>query len=210
MQNARSHSSVFIRSIQVCECAFALHQEQKRDHFGTVAIDVHRIFHHDSTALQTTRASDLGWASSAALPHIQGVHRSSNTNPVDPRSPLQKLTHTATIIVSCIPNSTDVWFCPPQCGLFSFRTQNKVERLSSVDPGYISRGITDLYRPRRYAHPVTRAIEVSHAACKGEFFFLLVLPMTPFKKGYRWGHRVPPAGLPIEQVLGEYSLYLPS
>ena len=26
----------------------------------------------------------------------------------------------------------------------------------------------------------------------------------------RWGHRVPPAGLPIEQVLGEYSLCLPS
>ena len=25
-----------------------------------------------------------------------------------------------------------------------------------------------------------------------------------------WGHRVPPAGLPIEQVLGEYSLSLPS
>ena len=47
------------RSIQVCECAFALHQEQKRDHFGTaVAIDVHRMFHHDPTAL-TTRASGL-------------------------------------------------------------------------------------------------------------------------------------------------------
>ena len=27
---------------------------------------------------------------------------------------------------------------------------------------------------------------------------------------YRWGHRVPPAGLPIEQVLGEYSLSFPS
>ena len=25
-----------------------------------------------------------------------------------------------------------------------------------------------------------------------------------------WGHRVPPASLPIEQVLGEYSLYFPS
>ena len=44
MQNARSHSLIFIRLIQVCERAFALHQEQKRDHFGTVAIDVHRIF----------------------------------------------------------------------------------------------------------------------------------------------------------------------
>ena len=28
MRNARSHSSVFIRSMQVCECAVALHQEQ--------------------------------------------------------------------------------------------------------------------------------------------------------------------------------------
>ena len=30
-----------------------LHQEQKIDHFRTVAIDVHRMFHHDSTALAT-------------------------------------------------------------------------------------------------------------------------------------------------------------
>ena len=28
--------------------------------------------------------------------------------------------------------------------------------------------------------------------------------------GLEGGHRVPPAGLPIEQVLGEYSLSLPS
>ena len=84
MQHARSHSSVFIPSIQVCECPFTLHQEeeQKRDHFGEVAIDVHRMFHHDSTAL-TTRASGLGWIS-AALPRIQGVHRNLHTNPVDP------------------------------------------------------------------------------------------------------------------------------
>ena len=61
---------VFIRSIQVCECAFALHQQQKRDHFGAVAIDAHRMFHRDSTAL-TTRASGLGWTC-AGLPHIQG------------------------------------------------------------------------------------------------------------------------------------------
>ena len=122
MQNARSHSSVFIRSIQVCECAFALRQEQKRGYFGTVAIDVHRMFHHDSTTL-TTRASGLGWTS-AGLPHIQGVHRKLLTNSGDPRSPLQKLTHTVTLIVSCILHSTDVWFCPPQCGLYSFRGQN--------------------------------------------------------------------------------------
>ena len=115
-QNARSHSSAFNRSIQVCECAFALHQKQKRDHSGTVAIDVHRMFHHDSTAL-TTRTSGLGWTS-AGLPHTQGVCRSLRTNPVDPSSPLQKLTQsTITFIVSCILISTDVWFCPPQCGL---------------------------------------------------------------------------------------------
>ena len=83
MQNARSHSSVFIQSIQVCECAFALRQEQKRDHFGTVAINVHRMFHHDSTAL-TTRASGLGWTS-AGLPHLRGVHENLRTNPVNPR-----------------------------------------------------------------------------------------------------------------------------
>ena len=55
-----------------------------------------------------------------------------------------------------------VWFCPPQCGLYSFRAQNKAELLSPVDPG-ISRGVTDLHPSRGYTHPVTRAIEVSHA-----------------------------------------------
>ena len=142
MQNARSHSSVFIRSIQVCECAFALHQEQKRDHIGTVAIDVHPMFHHDSTAL-TTRASGLGWTF-ADLPHIQGVHRNLRTTPVDPSSPLQKLSHTVTIIVSCILNSTYICLVLyPRFGLYSFRAQNNVERLSPVDPG-ISRRVTDL------------------------------------------------------------------
>ena len=132
------------------------------DHFGAVAIDVHRMFHHDSTAL-TTRASGLGWTP-AGLPHIQRVHRNLRTNPVDPSSPLQRLTHTITFIVSCILNSTlDVWFRPPQCGLYSFRAQNKAECLSPVDPG-ISRGVADLYPSRGYTHSVTRAIEVSHAA----------------------------------------------
>ena len=151
MQNAISHSSVFIRSIQTGRCvlcAFALHQEQKRYHFGTVAVDVHRMFHHDPTAL-TTRASGLGWTS-AGLPHKRGVHRNLRTNLVDPRSPLQKLTHTKTLMVSCILNSTNVWFCPPQCGLYSFRAQDKVERLRPVDPGIISRGVTDLYPSRGY------------------------------------------------------------
>ena len=105
-RNVRSHSwsvfffftllYLFIRPIQVCECAFSLHKEQKSDHFGTTAIDVHRLLHHDSTAL-TTRASGLGWTS-AGLPHIQGVHRNLRTNPIDPNSPLQKLTRTITIM----------------------------------------------------------------------------------------------------------------
>ena len=133
--------------------AFALHQEQKRNHFGAVAMDVHRMFHHDSTAL-TARASSLGWTS-AGLPHIQRVHRNLRTNPVDPSSPLQKLTHTITTNVSCILISTDVWFCPPQCELYSFRAQNKAERLSSVDLG-ISRGATDLYPSRWYTPRNTR------------------------------------------------------
>ena len=71
--------------------------------------------------------------------------------------------------VSRILTSEDVWFCPSQCGLYSFRAQNKAVCLSPVDPG-ISRGVTDLYPSRGYTHPVARAIEVSHAACKAEFW----------------------------------------
>ena len=40
----------------------------------------------------------------------------------------------------------------PQCGLYSFRAQNKVERLSPVDPA-ISRGVADLYPLGGYTHP---------------------------------------------------------
>ena len=142
MQNDRSHWSVFIRSIQVWECASASHEEQIRDRFGTVAIDAHRMFHHDSMTL-TTRASGVGWTS-AFLPHIKGVHTNLRTNPVYPSSPLQKSTHTITLLVSSILNSTDAWVRPPQCGLYSFRAQNKVERISRVGPG-VSREVTDLY-----------------------------------------------------------------
>ena len=82
-----------------------------------------------------------------------GVHGNLRTNPIDPSSPLQKLTRTITVIVSCILNSTlDVWFCPPQCGLYSFRAQNKAERLSPVDPG-IGRGVTGLYPSSRGCTP---------------------------------------------------------
>ena len=92
-----------------------------------------------------------------------------NTIHTDPTSPLQKLTHTITLTVSCILNSTCVWFCPSQCGLYSFRAHNKAKRVSPVDPG-ISRGVTDLYPSRGYTHPVTRAIEVlPNAACKLSF-----------------------------------------
>ena len=35
---------------------------------------------------------------------------------------------------------------------------------------------------------------------------VFVLPSTPSSKDIGWTHRVPPAGLPIEQVLGEYAL----
>ena len=64
----------------MCLCIAPITTEEKRDHFGTIAVDVHRMFHHDSTAL-TTLASGLGWIS-AGLPHIQGVHRNLRTNPV--------------------------------------------------------------------------------------------------------------------------------
>ena len=94
----RHISFVGLHSINTGVCAFALHQEPKRDLFRTVAIDVHRMSHHDSTAL-TTRASGLDWTS-AGLPHIQGVHRNLRANPVDPSSPLQKLTHTIKIMCS--------------------------------------------------------------------------------------------------------------
>ena len=97
--------------------------------FGTLAIKVHRMFHDDSIAL-TTRASSLAWTS-AGLPHLQGVQTNVHTNPVDPSSPLQKLAQNTllTLIVSCILNPTDGWFCPPQCGLYSFRAQTKVDVL---------------------------------------------------------------------------------
>ena len=48
------------------------------------------------------------------------------------------------------------------------RAQNKAERVSPVDPG-TSRGLTYLCASRGYEHPVTRAIKVSHAACKAGF-----------------------------------------
>ena len=155
MQNARSHSSVFKRPIQVCECAFALHQDQKRDHLGAVAIDIHLMFRHDLTEKTPSIRPGLD----IRLPHIQGVHRNLRTNPLDPSSPLQKLTQTVTL--NCFMH-TAFYIClvlSASRGLYSFRAQDKAERLSPVDPG-ISRGVTDLYPSRGY-HPVIRAIDVS-------------------------------------------------
>ena len=66
--------------------------------------------------------------------------------------------------------------------IHSFRAQNKVERVSPLDPG-ISRGVTDLYPSPGYTHPVTRAIEVSHShpACKAEFW-----PNSFFGRSHCW------------------------
>ena len=103
--------------------------------------------------------------------YMKGLHKNLRTSSANSNSPLQKVySHYNTLIVSCILNSTDVWFRPPQCGLYSFRAQNKVERLGHVDPG-ITKGVTDLYPSRGYTRPVTRAIEVSHAACKTLSFY---------------------------------------
>ena len=134
MQNATSHWSVFNQPIPVCECALALHQEQKRYHLEAVAIDAHRMLHHHSTQKNPECSSGLGWTS-AGLPHIQGVHRNLRTNPVGPNSPLQTLTHTVAI-VSCITHSTYkcLGLCPSRA-LYSFRAHDKAERLSPVGPG---------------------------------------------------------------------------
>ena len=164
MQNARSHSSIFNRPIKVCECAFALHQGQKRDHFGAVAIDVHRMFHHNSTA--KTRASGVGWTS-AGLPHIQEVHRNLRTNPVDPSSPLQKLAHTITLIVSRTQHSTGVWFFPPHADYTVSVRRTGLNVLVLLTLALA--GESPTYILHEGTHPVIRAIEVSHAACKAEF-----------------------------------------
>ena len=46
-------------------------------------------------------------------------------------------------------------FFPSQCGLYSFRAQDKAGRLSPVDPG-ISRGVTYLYPSRGHTPRNTR------------------------------------------------------
>ena len=46
-----------------CVNAFGLHQDKKRDHFGAVAIGVHRMFHHESQAKNRSikPGLDLRW-----------------------------------------------------------------------------------------------------------------------------------------------------
>ena len=56
---------------------------------------------------------------------------------------------------------------PPSMRVIQVRAQNKAERLSRVDRD-LSTGVTDPYPSRGYTHPVTRTVEVSHAACKVE------------------------------------------
>ena len=62
-----------------------------------------------------------------------------------------------------------VWVIHDAGYIASVRRVRLNERLCPVDPG-ISRGVTDLCPSRvGYAQPVTRAIEVSHPACKDDF-----------------------------------------
>ena len=103
-------------------------------------------------------------------------NRNLRTNPVDSSGPFQQLTHTITHSVFMhtefyiyMMSSFLVVSVQSICGLYSFRAQNKAARLSPVDPGISRGGVTDLYPSRGYAHPVTRAIQVSNIACKAEF-----------------------------------------
>ena len=148
----------------MCECAFALHQEQKRYNFGAVAIDVQRMFHHDSTA-QETRASGLGWTS-PGLPHIQGVHRNLRTNTVDHSSPLQKLTlqHFLFHAHYILQMSGSV---PLNAGYTVSVRRTRLNVLVLLTLALAGESPTHILREG--THPATRAIEVSHAACKAEF-----------------------------------------
>ena len=80
---------------------------------------------------------------------------------------LQKLTHIITLIVSCILHSTDVWFCPPHAGytVSVRRTRLYVLVLLTL----VLAGESPTCILHEGTHPVIRAIEVSHAACKAEF-----------------------------------------
>ena len=52
--------------------------------------------------------------------------------------------------------------------IYRYDITQQAERPSPANPD-TGRGVTDLHHLRGYTHPITRAIEVSHAACKAEF-----------------------------------------
>ena len=92
----------------------------------------------------------------------RGTH---NKNGGGRKSSFRDLTITAHYILS--PTEQLCLCCPPHCWLYNFRVQSEAECLRPVDPG-LRRGVTDLYPSRGYTNPVTRAIEMSPAACKDE------------------------------------------
>ena len=60
-------------------------------------------------------------------------------------------------------------FVPLNAGYTVSVRRTRLDVLILLTLALISRGVTDMYPSRGYTHPVTRAIEVSHAACKAEF-----------------------------------------
>ena len=96
--------------------------------------------------------------------HIQGVHRNLRPNPVDPSSPMQKLTHTITVIVPFILKSAEFWFCPPHARFTVSVPRTSLNVLVlPVDPG-ISRGVTDLYPSRGYTRRKTRDRSITRSS----------------------------------------------
>ena len=125
---------------------------------------------HVKDSTRNNPTEHQAWVGSPLACHTQGVHRNLRTNPVDPSSPLQKLTHTMTIICFTRMHTefhrlSYVWFGPPHGGyVVSVRRTRLDALLRPVDP-CINKGLTDLYPSGGYTHPVTCAIELSHSAC---------------------------------------------
>ena len=105
------------------------------------------------------------------IQHTQGVHRNSRTNPVDPSSPLQNLSHTITLIVSCILHSafyrTCLFFVPLNAGYMVSVRRTRLDVLGLLTLALAGESPTCILHEG--THPVTRAIEVSNAACKAKF-----------------------------------------
>ena len=158
----------------MCHC---ITPRAEASHFGTVAIDFHRMFHHDSTAL-TTQASGLGWTS-AGLPHIQGVHRNLRTNPVDPSNPLQTLTHTKYCFMHAKFHRYMSGFVPLDAGYTVSVGITRLNVLVLLTLALAGESPTCILHEG--THPVLRAIEVSHAACKAEFWSIPFWSMIQLK-----------------------------